>query len=211
MIAQETEEGRARAMSKLKMMTGGDIISARFMRQDFFDYEPQFKVWILGNHKPVLPRVDEAIKRRFHLVPFVVTIPPAERDRQLGDKLKAEYPAILRWMLDGCIAWQRDGLKPPATVIDATQAYLADEDSIGAWTHECCWVGKQYYATLVDLFASWKAWAEANGERPGQRKELAKALDARPELTRRLQTGTHRTGWDGLCVKRPPISSLADA
>jgi phage/plasmid-associated DNA primase len=149
----------------------------------------------------VLPRVDEAIKRRLHLVPFVVTIPPAERDPKLGDKLKAEYPAILRWMLDGRITWQRDGLKPPAKVLDATQAYLADEDSVAAWMRERCWVGKAYFGTLVDLFASWKAWAEANGERVGPRKELAKALDTRPNLARREQAVTGRIGWDGLTVR----------
>ncbi len=201
-IAQETEEGRSWAISKLKMMTGGDLITARFMRENFFTYAPQFKIMICGNHKPMLRGVDEATRRRFHLIPFTVTIPPADRDPKLGEKLKAEYPGILRWMIDGCVAWQRDGLNPPKTVTDATAAYLIDEDSLTAWLTECCWVGKSYYDTLVNLFASWKAWAEANGERVGQRKELAKALDARPELTRRMAR-TGRAGWDGLAVMSP--------
>jgi putative DNA primase/helicase len=92
-VAQETEENRTWAISRIKMMTGGDLIAARFMRQDFFTYRPQFKLLILGNHKPSLQNVDEATRRRFHLIPFTVTIPAEERDQKLADKLKAEYPA----------------------------------------------------------------------------------------------------------------------
>ena len=89
------EEGRRWAESKIKALTGGDKIAARFMRQDFFEYTPQFKLLIVGNHKPSLRTVDEAIRRRFNLIAFTVTIPPAERDEKLPDKLKAELPGIL--------------------------------------------------------------------------------------------------------------------
>jgi P4 family phage/plasmid primase-like protien len=182
------------------MMTGGDAITARYMRQDFFTYDAQFKLLILGNHKPTVNGVDEALRRRFHLIPFVVTIPDAERDAELAEKLKAEYPAILAWMIEGCIAWQKDGLRPPTKVVEATNNYLIDEDSLAAWMAEACLVGKQYVgATLICLFASWKAWAEANGERIGQRKELAKALDARQELTRKNER-KGRAAWDGIFV-----------
>ena len=116
-IAQETEQGRSWATSKLKMMTGGDRITARFMRQDFFTYVPRFKIMILGNHKPMLGNVDEAIRRRLHLIPFTVTIPENERDPMLGEKLKAEGPAILWWMMQGCEQWDEEkGLGPPAKV-----------------------------------------------------------------------------------------------
>jgi putative DNA primase/helicase len=200
-IAQETEEGRSWAVAKLKMMTGGDRITARFMRQDFFTYEPQFKILILGNHKPALGSVDEAIRRRVNIIPFTVKIPEADRDPKLGDKLKAEYPQILRWMLEGCAIWQRDGLRPPAKVIVATETYLTDEDRVGSWINECCTVGPTCYGTLVDLFNSWGRWANQNGEVPGSRKELAKALDARPGLTRKKEAMTARAGWDGIAVK----------
>jgi P4 family phage/plasmid primase-like protien len=200
-VAQETEEGRAWATSKLKMMTGGDQITARFMRQDFFTYTPQFKVLILGNHKPLLRHIDEAMRRRLHLIPFTVTIPKDERDPLLPEKLRSEYGAILAWMVEGCLAWQRGGLQPPDQVIDATENYLAGEDSIGAWMAERCLLGKPYYGLLIDLFPSWKAWAEANGEWVGQRKQFAKLLDTRPELVRREQPLTKRAGWIGLDVK----------
>src|SRR5258708_17389891 len=98
-----TEAGRRWARSRTTPITGGDEISARFMRQDFFDYLPQFKVWISGNHKPGLRSVNEAIKRRMNMLLFGVTIPEGERDKDLGEKLKAEWPAILRWIIDGCL------------------------------------------------------------------------------------------------------------
>ena len=108
--ATETEEGRRWAESRIKMLTGGDAVSARFMRQDFFEYKPAFKLFIAGNHKPSLRSVDEAIRRRFHLMPFAVTIPPEERDGELTEKLKAEWPGILAWMIEGALMWQTDGL-----------------------------------------------------------------------------------------------------
>src|SRR5262249_10483492 len=105
--AIETEEGKRWDEAKLKHMTGGDPVPARFMRQDFFESLPQFKLLIAGNHKPAFRNVDEAIRRRVKLIPFTVTIPEAERDPQLSEKLKAEWPGILRWMIDGCLMWQR--------------------------------------------------------------------------------------------------------
>ena len=99
--AQETEEGRRWAESRIKAMTGGDPITARFMRQDFFTFEPTFKLLIAGNHQPGLRNVDEAIRRRFNMLPFAVKIPPAERDKDLPEKLKAEWPGILAWAIEG--------------------------------------------------------------------------------------------------------------
>ena len=137
-IAHETEEGRAWATARIKTLTGGDPITARFMRCDFFTYEPQFKLLILGNHKPALRVTDTAMRRRLHLIPFTVTIPEAERDQALPDKLRAEYPQILAWMIRGAVAWRRGGLKPPASVVAATDDYFQDEDTFAQWLAECC-------------------------------------------------------------------------
>jgi putative DNA primase/helicase len=105
--ATETEEGRRWAESRIKALTGGEKIAAPFMRQGFFEFQPMFKLIIAGNHKPGLRSVDEAIRRRFHLIPFTVTIPPAERDEHLPEKLKSELPGILAWMIEGCLDWIR--------------------------------------------------------------------------------------------------------
>ena len=123
--AQETEQGRRWAEAKIKSLTGGDPITARFLYQDNFTFVPQFKLQIAGNHRPGLTGVDEAIRRRFHLVPFDQTIPEHERDHELSNKLKAEWPGILAWMLEGCLEWQKIGLSPPEIVRAATDNYLS--------------------------------------------------------------------------------------
>ena len=177
--ASETEEGRRWAESKIKTLTGGDPIAARFMRQDFFEFKPQFKLLIAGNHRPGLRSVDEAIRRRFNLIPFAVTIPPEERDEGLKDKLRAEWPGILAWMIAGCLEWQRIGLAPPAAVTAATEAYMDGEDALSAWIDEACERDPQGWAASGDLFTSWKFWAERRGEFVGSSRRFTQALDTR--------------------------------
>lgn len=208
--AQETEEGRRWDESKIKALTGGDPITARFMRQDFFTFMPQFKLFIAGNHKPGLRNVDEAIRRRLNLVPFAVKIPPAERDLNLQDKLKDEWGGILAWAIEGCRAWQRDGLAPPSTVTQATDDYLEAEDALGQWITECCVVTGQsvaggrpisrpLYATSAQLFGSWKVWADKAGEFVSSQKRFSQALQARG-FVRKRQDGTGRAGFAGIEV-----------
>jgi putative DNA primase/helicase len=134
------------------------------MRQDFFAFDPQFKLVIVGNHKPSLRGVDEAIRRRLHLIPSTVTIPPEERDSGLFDRLKAQWPAILRWMINGCLAWQTRGLDPPDSVLVATEKYLAAEDTFERWRDECTTPDPNAWESSADLWQSWKRWAEAAGE-----------------------------------------------
>lgn len=197
--AVETEEGRRWAESRIKTLTGGDKIAARFMRQDFFEFMPQFKLIIAGNHKPGLRSVDEAIRRRFNLVPFSVTIPAEERDPSLRDKLKAEWPGILRWMIDGCLAWQQEGLRPPIAVSDATAAYLEAEDALSAWIDDRCTRDANAWTGSAELFASWKSWAEGAGEFVGSAKRFTQNLEAHgfPQMRRRIGRG-----FQGLSVNR---------
>ena len=183
----ETEQGRHWAEAKIKAVTSGEKIPARFMRQDFFEYTPQFKLIIAGNHKPGLRSVNEAIRRRFHLIPFAVTIPPEERDQQLSEKLKAEWPGILAWMIEGCLAWQRDGLSPPAAVREATDAYLTDEDAIGNWIGDACERDPQAWESSTELFSSWKLWAEGTGETVGSQKGFIQALKSRGLIPHRRE------------------------
>ena len=158
--AIETEEGRRWSESKVKALTGGDRITARFMRQDFFEYTPQFKLIIAGNHKPGIQTVDESMRRRFNLLPFTVTIPPSERDAELTEKLRSEWPGILAWAIEGCLAWQREGLNQPCTVIDATAEYFESEDFIAQWMDERCAKGMNLWETTANLFADFQSWAK---------------------------------------------------
>jgi putative DNA primase/helicase len=190
------------------MLTGGDKVSARFMRQDFFEYVPQFKLMIAGNHEPGLRAVDEAIRRRFNLIPFTVTIPPEERDPDLGDKLKAEWPAILQWMIDGCLDWQKQGLAPPEAVIAATDAYLEAQDTFSAWLDECCERDPNGWERSMTLFASWKTWAEQSGQFVGDAKTFRARLECRDGVEHKPEPTTKRAGFKGLRLKR--VDYLAD-
>ena len=187
--AVETEEGRKWAENKIKTLTGGEVISARFMKQDFFEFRPQFKLFIVGNHKPGLRSVDEAIKRRFNLVPFTVTIPPEQRDPDLPQKLEAELPGILAWMIRGCLDWQERGLAQPPIVTEATAEYLESEDAIAAWIDECCTLDPNAKATSNALFASWSQWATKSGEFVGSKKRFAGLLEDKGYVKYRENTG----------------------
>jgi len=194
----ETEQGSRWAESKLKALTGGDKITARFMRQDFFEFIPQFKLLVVGNHKPSIRNVDEAMRRRLHMVPFTVTIPPSKRDRRLPDRLLAERDGILAWALQGCLEWQQTGLKPPDAVMAATEDYFEAEDALGRWIDECCQTGAAHWSGSSALFASWKAWAEANGEYAGSMKRFSENLSARGF---EKQNTSRARGFRGLALR----------
>ena len=177
--ATETEEGRRWAESRIKALTGGDRISARFMRQDFFEFTPQFKLLIAGNHKPSLRSVDEAIRRRLYLIPFTVTIPKDERDETLPEKLEAEWPGILAWAIEGAVEWGMQGLMPPETVRTATEEYLSAEDAMTLWLGERCHTGPNESGTAGGLYTSWRKWCERTGEWAGSQKRFSLALQDR--------------------------------
>jgi putative DNA primase/helicase len=196
----ETERGRNWAESRIKMLTGGDPVTARFMRQDFFDYIPQFKLMIMGNHKPGLRSVNEAIRRRLHLIPFTVTIPEADRDTELGNKLVAEYPGILAWMIKGCRDWQKIGLAPPQAVREATDKYLESEDKMALWLEECTRKGPDLWIENRLLFRCYKEWCEASGEFVGTMRSFSDALEA-AGYERSKRNG--KRGFLGLTIYKP--------
>lgn len=200
--SQETEQGRRWAESKIKALTGGDKIAARFMRQDFFEFAPQFKLFITGNHKPGLRGVDEAIKRRMNLIPFAVTIPAAARDERLPEKLRGEWPGILQWAIDGCTEWQATGLAQPESVRAATDAYLDAEDGLAQWMTERCVMRSSLYTVLRELFADWSTWANETGEDAGSQKRFSQALESKG-LVKKNQPGTNRAGFYGIGLLHP--------
>ena len=176
-IAQEVDEGVKWAEAKIKTLTGGDPITARYMRQDFFTFDPQFKLLIAGNHKPAFRSIDEALRSRLHLIPFTVTIPKEKRDPDLQDKLRDEWPGILRWAIDGAREYQLKGLQPPKAVTKATDEYFEDQDILRQWIADCCEVGKGYWETPTILFNSWKAYAKAANVDSGDSKAFKDNLE----------------------------------
>jgi putative DNA primase/helicase len=176
--AQETEEGKRWAEAKIKALTGGDPVTARFMRQDDFEYIPQFKLVMTGNHKPGLRNVDEAIRRRLYLIPFEADIPAEKRDTGLAERLRAEAGGILAWALAGCLEWQRVGLQAPDRVRAATADYLEQQDVLGLWLAESVDAGSGR-SRRGDLYKSFKAWAEDAGEYVLPQKRFVAALESR--------------------------------
>jgi putative DNA primase/helicase len=172
--AQEVEEGKHWATAKIKSLTGGDPITARVMRGDPFTFLPTFKILIAGNNKPALKTVDEAVRRRFHMIPF--TNKPSVIDKDLDEKLQAEWPGILNWMIEGCLLWQRIGLAPPPIVTESTQEYFEDQNTFHQWVAECCETGQHYEDTVGRLFGSWAKWCDRNGEYPGTSKSFSQVL-----------------------------------
>lgn len=176
--------------------------SARFMRQDFFTYVPQFKLVIAGNHKPAIRNIDEAMRRRLHLIPFTITVPPDKRDKQLQNKLLTERNAIFEWGVQGCLAWQRMGLQPPKSVLDATDEYFESEDALGRWMDERCVRVATAKSLTAELFNDWKQWAEGAGEFIGSQRRFSDLL-----LTRGLEKWRNAAGvrgYVGIGLKEPP-------
>ncbi len=176
----EVAKGQRWAEEKIKQMSGGDPIKARFMRQDFFTYDPQFKLEFIGNVQPSLRTVDEAAKARFQMIPFTVFIKPEDRDHDLETKLRAEGPGILQWMIEGCLEWQRKGLAPPPAVVAASEAYIHQQDVTEQWLEECCEKGSaKDPTTKTKLWQSWEGWAKGAGEFVGTKKDLMTRLKAK--------------------------------
>lgn len=200
-VAQEVEAGRRWDEARLKALTGGDPVTARFMRGDFFTFTPTFKILLAGNHKPGLRAVDEAIRRRLLLVPFNVTVPPAERDPDLPAKLKAEWPGILAWMVRGALAWQAEGLRPPDSVRAASESYFEAENAFKAWLDDEVVRAPGLVVGAGDLFASWKSWAEKRNEVVGTQRRLGECLEAEGFERVKDVAGCRGRGWRGLGLR----------
>lgn len=203
--ASETEQGRQWAESRIKQLTGGDVMRARYMRQDEFEFTPVLKLLIIGNNKPGLSSVDDAARRRFNLLPFLFK--PAVPDPRLEEKLQAEWPAILRWMIEGCLDWQANRLVRPDVVKDATDEYFTAQDTFSQWLEERCIVdrGNPYRkATTKELFDSWSKYAFGNNEAAGSLKAFSENFEKRgfkKLLNVPTGLGTRARGFAGVEVR----------
>lgn len=181
----ETGDGRRLAETLVKEMTGGDKITARRMREDYWTFTATHKLLLATNHKPVVRGTDYAVWRRLKLIPFAVTIPDDEQDTELKDKLLAELPGILNWAILGCVEWQADGLGEPEEIRTATASYRDEMDTIGAFVAESCILGSTYEATAADLFKAYRAWCERTGEHATNQRRFGMQLTERGIDSRR--------------------------
>jgi putative DNA primase/helicase len=178
-VAVETEENKRLSESFVKMLTGGERIRARHMRQDFFEFDPTHHVILITNHKPVVRGTDHAIWRRLRLVPFDQTFEESAQDKELPEKLKREMSGVLNWAIEGCLAWQEEGLKTPEEILSATSEYREDQDVLGTFIAECCDEDPQRYTPIAGLWRVFEEWARTSGERPGSKKKLSQKLGER--------------------------------
>ncbi|MFI3198108.1 MAG: phage/plasmid primase, P4 family [Methylococcaceae bacterium] len=197
-ICGETEDGQALAESLVKGLVSGDTMTVRKLRCDPFQFTPQFKLMVLGNHKPIIKGNDYGIWRRVRLIPFRRIFKPEERDAGLAEKLKAEAPHILAWMVDGCLDWQKRGLSDtPKTILEATCGYQEEQDLIGGWLNECCEMSPHNEMSSTELYTSYKDWCIANGLRPSSNVALGRRLSERG-LNCRQSSGKRL--WSGIAI-----------
>ena len=147
-------------------MAGGEPIVARFMRQNLFKFEPEFKLWLVANDRPRVRGTDDAFWRRVRVIPLDITIPSGERDPNLPTKLRAEWPGILAWAVRGCLKWQADGLAQPKAVRSATKGWHREMDALKKFVAEQLIIAPGYKIPSSQLFDRYQKWCSANGEQP---------------------------------------------
>ncbi len=195
-LCSEVDSGRRWNETRVKRLSGGDPITARLISRDPFEFQPSHKLVLLANAKPGIRIVDEAIRRRIHLIEFRVTIPEAERDASLPEKLKTEASGILAWAITGCLDWQAGGLQPPDSILAATATYLDREDVIAEWISECCCPIGQ--VSLSDAHSSYREWAERSGHQVIGRNTFGDQLEAHG--IRRVETRARVWAFNGLSL-----------
>lgn len=199
-FSSETNEGHRLAEAVVKDLTGGESISARFMRGEWFRFPPTFTPWLATNHRPVIRGTDPAIWDRIALVPFVVRIPDDEQDPDLLEKLKDEYAGILAWIIQGAVEWHREGLKVPEAVRAATSSYQAEMDVLGLFVDERCVEDtdeRTGWVLASALYESYEKWCVDSGEKPLPKRTLGLRLAERGYTAAKVGSQRAR-GWLGL-------------
>ncbi|MDE3039859.1 MAG: bifunctional DNA primase/polymerase [Nitrospirota bacterium] len=208
-VSLESEQGKQLSEGLVKGMTGGDKLSARFLNREYFSFAPQLKIFIGTNHKPTIRGTDHGIWRRVRCIPFEVVIPPNEQDKHLPDHLRTEFSGILNWLVQGCLAWQRDGLGPPIEVQVATATYRAEQDLLGTFLKDQCVVEPDAKSTKKVVYDSYLAWCEDGGERHRlSMRGFSKVLRERG-LTDAQVSGAK--GWRGIRIITPLEGAADDA
>lgn len=175
--AVESEDGQKLSESLIKQLTGGEPITARFLRKEFFEFVPEFKIFFTTNHKPIVKGDDEGIWRRIRLIPFTYTVPKEEVDKHLPEKLRAELPGILKWAVEGCLKWQEEGLGEPEDVKNATDEYKEEMDLLSNFLQDCCVTIPTAKVQVNVLHKEYMRWADENGEYPMKMRAFSNRLN----------------------------------
>jgi len=196
--ATEAEEGGRLSMQVIKSWTGADPITARYLFAEYFTFQPTGKIWLAANNKPAIER-NHAAWRRVRLIPFNVTIPEAEQDKNLESKLLLELPGILNWALEGLEDYLQNGLDTPKAVQDATTAYRQENDSLEQFASECCELGKLKVCKNSDLFGQYLNFCGMSGLKALSQKTFSLELSARDGV--KSTRSKHGMTWTGIALK----------
>ncbi len=190
--SSEVGEGKRLNESLAKTLTGNDTVTARFLHAEFFEFKPQFKLWLAANHRPIIRGTDPAIWDRIRLIPFTVSIPEAERDQDLKTKLLAELPGILAWAVQGCLDWLEGGLRTPNEVQAATADYRRDSDTLGAFIDDACELDPDSETPATELYQAYKRWADDHGEYQITQTAFGRQLEERGITAEKTGRGNDR-------------------
>lgn len=196
-VAQEAGMGQKLAEDVVKTITGGDTVTTRHLYKEYFEFTPQFKLFLAANHKPSIQGTDHAIWRRINLIPFTVRIPAEEQDKHLSEDLRQELSGIFNWALRGCLEWQEQGLKPPEVVASATREYRTEMDSLGDFISERCSESLFFTTSSKDLYNSYSRWCYENGAQPANQRQLGMTLGERGFIRKKLHGKAH---WKGITL-----------
>lgn len=204
--SSEVGEGKRFNESLVKTLTGDDMVAARYLYAEAFEYKPTFKLWLAANHRPIIRGTDNAIWRRIRMVPFTVQIPEADRDPNLKHVLRSEMPGILAWAVAGCLLWQQKGLGAPDQVTAATDAYRRESDTLGAFLEDCCDIGAEYSEPSTDLYLAYKRWAEEGGEFVMSQTRFGRDLEERGISVEKRGQAKMRKKWRvGIRLNHKPL------
>ncbi|AEP08625.1 phage/plasmid primase, P4 family [Micavibrio aeruginosavorus] len=203
--ASEIAEGIRMNEPLIKEMTGGDIIAARFLYQEYFEFRPQCKIIMAVNVKPEIIGTDVGIWERIRLIPFEVTIPEHKRDKNLMGKLQNEKSGILNWALEGLKQWHAGGLQEPPTIKAALEKYRGDMDVVGRFLAECTTSSQNDSVSAHELYETWRVWQKNAGEPfMTQRTFGLKLTEKRILRVKERYNGAPMTVYKGLRITHRP-------
>jgi putative DNA primase/helicase len=205
-VSCESEEGRRLGESTVKQLTGGDTIKARRCREDFWSFKPTHTLLLVTNHKPVVRGLDDGIWRRLRMIPFAQRFWQAskgeagpadfEANPRLKEHLRPELPGIMKWLVNGCLEWQRVGLGQPDEVTSATRDYKSAMDTLGQFIDDCCELGKPTSTKASEVRERYEDWCKQNGEKPVNGTRFGGYLADRG-VTKHKSNGTY---YDGIVL-----------
>lgn len=202
--ASESSGGKGFDPDVIKLLTGGDTVTARKLYEEAFEFKPTHKLWLMANHKPMVQEQTEGFWRRMRLIPFTVTIPKDARIGKLGDRIaRKELPGILNWAIEGCMRWRKEGLAEPVDVRKATRNYREENDLLGEFIALRCVFEKGSWISTPELYRVFQEWwVETRGPRaqPISMGWFARMMTERPEI----KTAKRRElrGWKGIAVRK---------